>query len=84
MGDATIAAIWHSAFKAFDHDGEGERDDAAAIADLKQSLMSRFWIAASDEQLRAQTIRILDAHEFGDIEGAMSALEDVFAERSKP
>ena len=38
IDDAYIAAIWHSALNAYDHDGEGERDDEAAIADLGQSL----------------------------------------------
>ena len=33
-----VAAIWYSAINAYDHDGIGERDDDAAIADLKHSI----------------------------------------------
>ncbi len=38
LADAYVAAIWYSAMNAYDHDGIGEHDDDAAIADLAQSI----------------------------------------------
>ena len=38
LDEAMVAAIWHSALNAYEHDGEGELDDEAAIADLMQAL----------------------------------------------
>ncbi len=57
LADAYVAAIWYSAMRAYDHDGIGERDDDAAIADLAQSinaLRHPTSDAASEAQLLAK------------------------------
>lgn len=86
LDEATAAAIWHNAMNAYDHDGIGERDDDAAIADLMDSIKSLRGQPASGALLResARIIRGYHVHKVFPPHDELSLLNGIDAALTTP